>query len=89
MNIVTSSAFERQYRKRAKGNLATIVQKQIRLFSRNHQDPRLHIKALHGSLLGLHEMRITRDYRIIFHDRGNNCYELIAFGTHDQLFRKH
>jgi mRNA-degrading endonuclease YafQ of YafQ-DinJ toxin-antitoxin module len=50
--------------------------------------PRLSLHTLHGPLVGLHAVRVTRAYRIVLSlDTTARRITLLNIGTHDEVYR--
>lgn len=65
MQIHYTSNFDKTFKKLPKP-IQELAIKQEKIFKTNPQDPRLHTKALKGSLKGLFSFRITRNYRLLY-----------------------
>ena len=87
IRIKFSPRCKRHIKRRADQQLQRILRGRLTVLANDPHVATLRNHALKGPWKGLRSIDITKDYRAIFQDRGNNKYLFVDFGTHDQLYR--
>lgn len=85
MQFVRSRQFKKQFKKLDK----TIQQKikhRLSIFVQNPYSFELNNHKLKGKYLECRSINITGDYRLVYRDVNNGFIELIAIGTHSELY---
>jgi len=85
VNIKYSTNFVKQLKPLPKQVIVLAVNKE-RIFKVNPLHPFLRLHQLHGQLMGLWSLSISRNYRIIFKRQDNGDIVFISIGQHD-LYR--
>ncbi|MEK7060110.1 MAG: type II toxin-antitoxin system mRNA interferase toxin, RelE/StbE family [Patescibacteria group bacterium] len=85
MAITYSRIFERMFKKKD-----TWVQEKfgerLTLFIQNRNHPLLNNHPLDGIWAGCRSINITGDFRAVYEELNNDCFEFVAIGTHSELY---
>jgi mRNA-degrading endonuclease RelE of RelBE toxin-antitoxin system len=85
MKIIQTDDFTKELAKLPSSIQKAYAMQEIR-FLKNHRDPRLHIKKLHG-LGGVFSFRMTREYRALFYFHGKEMIVFFAVGHRKDVYR--
>ena len=88
IEIAFSPLFERNFRKRFKGNpqLQEKFWQRVELFLENPFDSRLKTHKLTGHLKELWSFSVSYDTRVIFYFMTNEKVVFVDIGTHDEVY---
>ena len=86
MKITKTDDFERAFKKLPQNLKRLFFIQEYRFFT-NPQDPRLHIKKVHGLPLAL-SFRITRHYRTLFYFQDTETAVLFDVDHRKDVYRK-
>ncbi|OGI70159.1 hypothetical protein A3A09_03580 [Candidatus Nomurabacteria bacterium RIFCSPLOWO2_01_FULL_42_20] len=85
MAITYSRIFKKMFRKKD-----VWVQEKFRerlsLFIKDINHPLLNNHPLDGVWFGCRSINITGDFRAVYEELGNDCFEFVAIGTHSELY---
>lgn len=56
------------------------------LFTQNRNHLLLNNHPLDGIWAGCRSINITGDFRAVYEELGNDCFEFVAIGTHSELY---
>ncbi|MDO8659228.1 MAG: type II toxin-antitoxin system mRNA interferase toxin, RelE/StbE family [Candidatus Parcubacteria bacterium] len=85
MAITYSRIFKRMFKKKD-----TFIQnkfsERLSLFMQDRNHPLLNNHPLDGIWVGCRSINITGDFRAVYEELGNDCFEFVAIGTHSELY---
>jgi len=85
MSITYSKVFKKMFRK----NNTWVQNKfseRISLFIQNKNHPLLNNHPLEGIWVGCRSINISGDFRAVYEEIDNDCFEFVAIGTHSELY---
>ncbi|MCH7952032.1 type II toxin-antitoxin system mRNA interferase toxin, RelE/StbE family [Patescibacteria group bacterium] len=87
MRVQFSRQFKKQYKK-APRKIQTAIDRRLKLFIKDPDDPLLRNHSLRGRLKGFRSINITGDWRAVFREfEKENLIFFDTFGTHSQLYK--
>lgn len=88
MKVKFSKKFVKQY-KACDLKIQKVIDAKLLIFTKSPMDPVLNNHSLRGSLLGLHSINVTGDWRALYSILDTNGEKVAYFelvGTHSQLY---
>jgi addiction module RelE/StbE family toxin len=85
MSITYSKVFKKMFRK----NNTWVQNKfseRISLFIQNKNHPLLNNHPLEVIWVGCRSINISGDFRAVYEEIDNDCFEFVAIGTHSELY---
>lgn len=85
MRITYHRIFKKLYKKQSV-EIRGKFRERLELFLCDPRHPLLNIHLLHGKWIGCRSFNVTGDLRVVFEQLEDDSIELIAIGTHSELY---
>ncbi len=85
MTISYSRLFKKMFKKKDTWVQSKFAEKLL-LFTDDMYNPVLENHSLGGEWAGCRSINISGDFRAVYEDLGNSCFEFVAIGTHSELY---
>ena len=85
MLVSYSRTFKKMFKKLPSG-VQNKFEERLFLFTQDTHHPVLRNHPLNGEWFGGRSINITGDFRAVFEEIGDGCYEFVAIGTHSELY---
>ena len=85
MAITYSRVFKKMFKKRDAWVQDKFAERLL-LFTQNRNHLLLNNHPLDGIWAGCRSINITGDFRAVYEELGNDCFEFVAIGTHSELY---
>ena len=64
-----------------------LLVRQVDRFRSDPDDPRLHVKQLHGRLTGTRSFRVTRNFRVLYRTLARRTFVFLAVDDRKDVYR--
>lgn len=85
MKIAYSRSFKKMFKKQPV-KIQEVFFERIEIFINNPNNPILRVHSLHGEWASCKSINITGDIRVVYEEISDDTVELIAIGSHSELY---